>query len=166
MPTPKLFEQITGGIVNSAAINPWIRALLPSGTHSNLPLTGPSAAWLDSIQSVLEGSDVLRHMQIDAIHNTQKRTSQLARSLAHATSPLDAGKAWQQFSADNLQNTMEYWTAYREILQDTEIRMLNHAERSINSAPKVEAALVRPVRSAKQNHNTKVRARRKVSASH
>ena len=166
MATPKLFEQITGGMANPAAVNQWLSTLLPSGRSGKDLFTRPSAAWLNSIQSVLKGSDVLRHMQIDAIHNTQKRASQLARSLAHATGPLDAGKAWQQFSADNLQNTMEYWTAYREILQNTEIRMLSNAEKSINGEPRVETLPVRSVNPVKRNKYTNTRAHRKVSVSH
>ncbi len=131
MQTPNFFKQISAGIGSPDVINQWMKAIVPSGVNRAQSFTQPSAAWLASVQCILKGSDALRHMQLDAIHNAQKRTSRLASSLAHANGHLAVGKAWQQFSQDNLQNTMEYWTAYREILQDTEIKMLNHAEESI-----------------------------------
>lgn len=166
MQTPKLFEQITGGIASPDTINQWLKTLLPPDASAKDIFTKPSAAWLASVQSVLTGSDTLRHMQIDAIHNTQQRASQLAKSLAHATGPLDAGKAWQQFSQDNLQNTLEYWSAYREILQDTELKMLNQADIPVGKYAKdgePQAQLAKPL---KRNAAIKARAHRKAPASH
>lgn len=148
MPTPKLFEQVTGGAAGPDTINQWLSVFAPTSASGKNFFNRPSTAWLAAVQSVLKGSDVLRHMQIDAIHGAQKRTSHLARSLAHTVDPMVAGKAWQQFSQDNLQNTLEYWAAYREIMQDTEISMLTHAERVVNkNVPDEEppARLAKPV---------------------
>jgi len=161
MPTPKLFEQMSGGIASPDTLNQWLKALVPVEAKSKDFFTQPSAAWLASVQSMLKGSDTLRHMQIDAIHNTQKRAARLAASLAHASGPLDAGKAWQQFSQDNLQNTMEYWTAYSEILQDTDIKVLNQAENSIRQDSNDKEPTARLVNPAKRRSTPRARARRK-----
>jgi len=159
MPTPKLFEQATGGVASPDTINQWLSTFAPPNVNEKDFFNRPSTAWLAAVQSVLKGSDVLRHMQIDAIHNARQRTSHLARSLAHTNDPMVAGKAWQQFSQDNLQNTLEYWNAYREIMQDTEIGMLTHTEHvMIKNVPDQEPQ-ARRVKPAVRKNTTRTRTR-------
>ncbi len=75
MQTPGIFEQISGGITSTDSINRWLSTLVPSSANAKQFFTEPPVAWLANIQSVLKGSDAPRHMQIDAIHNAQKRTT-------------------------------------------------------------------------------------------
>jgi len=164
MQTPKLFEQITSGISNPDIIRQWLSAFAPSGEKGKELFAQPPTAWLSGVQLMLRGSDALRQMQLDAIHDTQKRTSRLSDSLAHATNPADAGKAWQQFSQDNLQNTIAYWTACREILQDTELKLVKTAENPISKVAIDVKPEARSVKSAKRKPAAKSRARRTASS--
>ena len=138
----------------------------PAGMIFFMMSARPPTACLSTVQFMLKGSEALRQMQMNAIHNTQNRTSRLSSSLAHATGPLDTGKAWQQFSQDNLQKTIEYWSACREILQDTEFKMLNSGEKSISKNAKDVEPQARLVKPAKRYNATKARAHRTASASH
>jgi hypothetical protein len=127
MQTPTLFDQITQGIGNSAAVEQWVNAILPPAAKGRDFFRAPST-WVEPVQSLLRGSDSLRHMQLDAIHSAQKNTSALTRALAHAKGADDAAVAWRQFSQAALQNSLEYWTAYGAIVQHTEVEMLNQAQ--------------------------------------
>lgn len=169
MQTPKLFDQITHGLGNSAAAGQWVNAMLPSGAKGRDFLRTPSA-WAESVQSLLRGSDSLRHMQLGAIHSAQKNTSALTRALAHAKGANDAAAAWRQFSQDTLQNSLEYWTAYGAIVQHTEIEMLNqvqapfdklanHDHRTVQEAIQLDKA-------AKSASTTKKRMRHAAPARH
>ena len=78
---------------NFANISAGIGPLLPKGTDATALFTQPSTQWLTSVQSMLKGSDTLRHMQIEAINSARRQASELASTLARAKSPVEAGKA-------------------------------------------------------------------------
>lgn len=121
-------NQMTGALPGAEFINQWLGAFADSVTRSRERFTSPTDAWLPYIQSIQRGSLDLRRMQFDAVQNAQIQTSQLARSLAKATSPLDVVKAWQQYSQEFFTNTMSGWTAYRNLVHNvdsTETRLAN-----------------------------------------
>lgn len=169
MQTPKSFDPITRGFGNADALNQWVTTVLPSGVKGRDFLRAPTA-WVDSVQSLLRGSDSLRHMQLEAIHTAQKNTSALGKALAHAKGADDATVAWRRFSEDTLQNSLEYWTAYNAIVQHTEIEMLNQVrtpfETLANPGPRTDKSTTRPGAAAKSPKAAKRRARRAPAARH
>lgn len=155
MHTPNSFEQFARGLANPESFKQWLGPLLPKGTDATALFTQPSTQWLTSVQSMLKGSDTLRHMQIEAINSARRQASELASTLARAKSPVEAGKAWQQFSQENLRHSLEYWTAYSAIIRDTEMELLSQAGNGAGKIAKAAPARSAPAKTAKRRVRAK-----------
>ena len=121
--TPDIFEQIAHGMGNPKKISQWLRGAWPSAADGKA-VTSQTEEWIGSVESLLKGAEALRHLQLDAIHKTQKRTSRLAKSLDEAQSPAETVAALQVFEQENMQDALQYWSVYREIVQDAELQMV------------------------------------------
>jgi hypothetical protein len=123
MQTTDFAKQTTGAMAHPKQIGQWLKGAWPTALEGN-SVAAPAKAWIGSIEPMLQGAEELRQMQLDAIHRTKKRTSQLAKALTEARSPADTTAALQAFAQDNLQESIQYWSAYRGIVQDAELHML------------------------------------------
>ncbi len=126
MQTPDIFEQIAHGMGNPKKISQWLKGAWPISADGKA-VTSQTKAWIGSIESLLHGAEALRHLQLDAIHKTQKGTSRLAKSLGEAHSPADTVTALQAFAQENTQDALQYWAVYREIVEDAELQILGGA---------------------------------------
>jgi Phasin protein len=135
MHTPNLFEQITHGMGDPQKIGQWLKTAWPLAADGQ-PADAPAKAWLGSIETLLQGAEALRHMQLDAIHKAQQRTSHLAKSLGDSRNPAAAVTALQTFAQDNMTEALQYWSAYREIVQEAEIHLLGDGLRADDEAPR------------------------------
>jgi len=126
MHTPDIFEQIAQGMSDPKKISQWLNQSWPAAVDGGAA-TAQTRAWIGSLESLLQGAEALRQLQLDAIHKTQRRTSQLARSLRDARSPADTVAALQSFAQANMEDAQQYWSAYGEIAQDAEQHMLDKA---------------------------------------
>jgi len=126
MSTPDIFEQIAQGMSNPERIAELLKGSFPLAADGNV-LNAQTGAWLGSLESLLQGAEALRHLQLDAIHRTQRRTARLAKSISGARSPADTVAALQAFAEENVQDAAQYWNAYREIMQDAEQHIMRGA---------------------------------------
>jgi hypothetical protein len=126
MQTPDIFEQIAHGMGNPKKISQWLKGGWPISANGKA-VTAETKAWIGSVESLLHSAEALRHLQLDAIHKTQKRTSRLAKSLGEAHSPADTVTALQAFAQENMQDALQYWAVYHEIVEDAELQMLGGA---------------------------------------
>jgi Phasin protein len=132
MQNTDLFKQFTDGMADPKKFGQWLRGAWPVPTGAPGAVDGkaavvPAKAWVGSIETMLEGAEALRKMQLEAIHKTQARTQRLAKNLNGAHNPADTMSALQSFARENMTDALEYWSAYRNIVQDAEMHMLDGA---------------------------------------
>ncbi|MEO8101848.1 MAG: hypothetical protein ABI790_04945, partial [Betaproteobacteria bacterium] len=123
MKTHDMLEQFTHGMGDPKQVGEWLKTAWPMPTAPDAA-AAPARVWIGSLESMLKGAEALRHMQLDAIHRVQERTTRLARSLGEAQRPADTVTALQSFSQENAVDAIKYWSAYREIVRDAEVHLL------------------------------------------
>ena len=106
MHTPDIFEQIAQGMSDPKKISQWLNQSWPAAVDGGAA-TAQTRAWIGSLESLLQGAEALRQLQLDAIHKTQRRTSELARSLRDARSPADTVAALQSFAQANMEDAID-----------------------------------------------------------
>lgn len=148
MEFPQLMEQMSRRISDPKFMNDWLSgawAQMPGGNGSaeGKPLKVPAKALVGPMEAWLHGAEALRHMQLDTIHRTQQRASQLARSLGAAHDQGETVAALQNFAQENFSDAMTYWATYQQIVRDTELSTIADATKA---AEQVQSAAVKPVR--------------------
>lgn len=144
----KFFKNITQGISDTSRLAPWSNGNWPSFDEGK-PGAAGSSAWVESMGSFLKGAEALRDVQLNTLRNVQERTSLLAQSLGKSASPDAAVSALQSFAQDNLNEAMQYWSACREIAQNSEWAASEEATPSKTNGGNSPAA---PRKRARQRH--------------
>lgn len=150
MELPQLMEQMSRRMSDPKIMNDWLSgawAQMPgasAGGEDTSPKL-PAKALVGPLESWLHGVEALRHMQLDTIHRTQQRASQLARSLGAAHDQGETVAALQNFAQENFSDAMTYWASYQQIVRDTELSTIADATKV---AEQVQSAAAKPVRKA------------------
>ncbi len=136
-----LFEQITHGLGDPKKIAAWFQSwpTTSDATVKGFANAAPPTAWIGSFETMLKRAEQLRQMQLEAIHKAQERARHFAQSMANAKDPAASAKAMQTFAAENVQEAMQYWSAYSVIVQEADQQMAA-APSTTRSTSKAKAA--------------------------
>lgn len=158
MELPQLMEQMSRRISDPKFMNDWFNgawAQMPgvNAAGADKSPSVPAKAMVGPLESWLHGVEALRHMQLDTIHRTQQRASQLARSLGAAHDQGETVAALQNFAQENFSDAMTYWSSYQQIVRDTELSTIADATKA---AEQVQSAAVKPARKpARRRHSAR-----------
>lgn len=120
MEFPQYFQQMTRNLADPKSFGNWLTGNWQGFEAVEKPAV-PAKALVGPIEAMLHGAEELRHMQLETIHRTQKRATALAKTLGSVHDQLEAVAALQAFAAENMNDAMSYWTAYQQIVRDTEL---------------------------------------------